>query len=178
MAASGTRVPGREKAEGGSRFSYIRSGRSAPPRDHDPALRDARVDNLRAVETDRRDLIGVLEEFCDAFRRRDIDAVADLLLPRDDVMVVTSEEPVLRNRAQFDAFLERYAKGAATYSWDWQRTTVAVSEQVAWLLAEGIETAESDLGAVRTPYRMTMLCRRHDGRWKIAQVHGSSPHHL
>ncbi len=37
---------------------------------------------LAAVETDRPDLIGVLEEFCDAFRRRDIDAVAELLLPR------------------------------------------------------------------------------------------------
>ena len=133
---------------------------------------------LRVVETDRLDLIGVLEEFCDAFRRRDIDAVADLLLPRDDVMVVTSEEAVLRNRVQFRRFLERYANGAATFSWDWQRTTVTVSDQVAWLLAEGTETAESDSGAVRTPYRMTMLCQRHDGRWRIAQVHGSSPHHL
>lgn len=133
---------------------------------------------LAAVDTDRRDLIGVLEEFCDAFRRRDIDAVADLLFPRDDVMVVTSEEAVLRNRAQFDAFLERYANGATTYSWDWQWTDVAVSNQVAWLLAEGFEVAESKSGGVRTPYRMTMLCQRHDGRWKIAQVHGSSPHHL
>lgn len=137
-----------------------------------------RGDERPAVETDRLDLIGVLDDFCDAFRRRDIATVAGLLLARDEVMVVTSEEAVLRNRAEFDAFLERYANGATTYSWDWQGTDVAVSEQVAWLLAEGVETAESDSGTVSTPYRMTMLCQLQEGRWKIALMHGSSPHHL
>ena len=128
------------------------------------------------METDRRDVIRVLDKFCSVFRDRDVDAVSDLFLPRADVRVGTSEEAVLRDRAQFDAFLTRYIRGATTYSWEWERTTVAVSESVAWLLAEGIESAESGGRIVRAPYRMTMLCQRQDGRWKIAQVHGSTPH--
>jgi len=129
------------------------------------------------VETSRKQVIGVLEEFCGAFARRDVMAVARLLLPREDVMVVTSEDAVLRSRTQLDAFLQTYANGATTYSWQWDRATVAVSGEVAWLLAEGFETAEGPSGMVRTPYRMTLLCQRHNGQWKIGQVHGSSPHH-
>lgn len=130
-----------------------------------------------SVETTRRYVIRVLHVFCDAFARRDVDAVVRLLVPREDVMVVTSEEAVLRNRAQLDAFLQTYAHGDTTYSWEWERDTVAVSGEMAWLLAEGMEIAASPSGEVRTPYRMTMLCQRDNGQWKLAQVHGSSPHH-
>lgn len=129
------------------------------------------------MDSARVDVIDVLDAFCDALARHDVGAVVGLLVPGDDVMVVTSEEAVLRDRSQFQAFLERYATGATTYSWKWERSTVAVSGEVAWLLAEGVETATSPTGETRTPYRMTMLCQRHHGHWKLAQVHGSSPHH-
>ena len=104
--------------------------------------------------------------------------VSDLFLPRDDVMVVTSEDAVLRDRGELEGFLERYARSSTTYSWDWERPLVAVEDDVAWLLAEGVETATTPSGDVRTPYRMTLLCLHRDGRWRIAQAHGSSPHHL
>jgi ketosteroid isomerase-like protein len=129
------------------------------------------------VDTPPADVIDVLGAFCDALARRDVNAVVGLLVPGEDVVVVTSEDAVLRDRAQFEAFLKRYANGPTTYTWDWERSTVAVSGQVAWLLAEGVETATSPAGETRTPYRMTMLCQQHHGHWKIAQVHGSSPHH-
>ena len=104
--------------------------------------------------------------------------VSDQFLPRDDVMVVTSEDAVLRDRGELEGFLERYARSSTTYSWDWERPLVAVEDDVAWLLAEGVETATTPSGDVRTPYRMTLLCLHRDGRWRIAQAHGSSPHHL
>ena len=99
----------------------------------------------------------------------------DLFLPRDDVMVVTSEDVVLRDRGELEGFLERYARSSTTYSWEWEPSLVAVEGDVAWLLAEGIETATTPSGGVRTPYRMTLMCLHRDRRWRIAQVHGSSP---
>jgi ketosteroid isomerase-like protein len=129
------------------------------------------------VDSSPADVIDVLGAFCDAFAGRDVNAVVGLLVPGDDVVVVTSEDAVLRDRAEFEAFLARYAKGATTYSWEWERSTVAVSGEVAWLLAEGVETATRPSGETRTPYRMTMLCQRRHGHWQVAQVHGSSPHH-
>jgi hypothetical protein len=59
--------------------------------------------------------------------RRDVTAVVGLLVPGEDATVVTSEEAVLHDRAQFEAFLELYANGATAYSWKWERSTVAVS---------------------------------------------------
>jgi hypothetical protein len=44
-------------------------------------------------------VIDVLRAFCDALTRRDVNAVVGLLVPGEDVMVVTSEEAVLRDRA-------------------------------------------------------------------------------
>lgn len=92
-------------------------------------------------------------------------------------MVVTSEDAVLRDRGELESFLLRYAQGPATYSWQWEHVAVAAGDDVAWLLAEGFETASRSDGAVRTPYRMTMLCLRGEGGWRITQAHGSSPHH-
>lgn len=130
------------------------------------------------VETAQIEVVRVLDAFCDAIARRDVGVVSDLFLPRDDVMVVTSEDAVLRDRGQLEAFLERYARSPTIYTWEWERSTVAIAGDVAWLLAEGIETAARPGGDVRTQYRMTMLCQQHDGRWRIAQAHGSSPHHV
>jgi hypothetical protein len=46
---------------------------------------------------------------------------------------------------------------------------------VAWLLAEGTETATSGGRQSNHQYRMTMVCENRGGRWMIRQVHGSSP---
>lgn len=129
------------------------------------------------MEPARIEIVRVLDAFCDAIARRDVGAVLDLFLPRDDVMVVTSEDATLRDRNELEGFLERYAHSSTTYSWEWERWVVAVEDDVAWLLAEGVETATTPSGGVRAPYRMTLLCLHRDGRWRIAQAHGSSPHH-
>ena len=129
------------------------------------------------MEVPGSEIVLVLDTFCDAFARRDVDVVRSLFLPRQDVMVVTSEDTVLRDRAALDVFLDRYAAGETVYSWQWERSTVVIEGETAWLLAEGVETAAGPTGETRTPYRMTILCQRFEGRWLIAQAHGSSPHH-
>jgi hypothetical protein len=47
---------------------------------------------------------------------------------------------------------------------------------VAWLLAEGTETAATGHSEEKHPYRMTLVCERRDDRWILVQIHGSSPH--
>jgi uncharacterized protein (TIGR02246 family) len=121
-------------------------------------------------------LIGVLERFCSAFADRKAEAVMDLFAPDGDVIVVTSEEPLLRGATELQGFLDRYVDGPTTYSWEWDRHDVSTAGSVAWLLAEGTETAVSADHVERHPYRMTMVLERHRDRWLLRQVHGSSPH--
>ncbi len=122
------------------------------------------------------EVISVLERFCSAFAERDAEAVMRLFAPDADVVVVTSEDPLLRGPRELRAFLERYVNGATTYSWHWERHDVAAAGSVAWLLAEGTETAATGSAAEEHHYRMTMVLERRDQRWLLMQVHGSSPH--
>jgi ketosteroid isomerase-like protein len=131
---------------------------------------------VKPEDAKQAELIEVLDRFCSGFARRDAEAVFALCAPDLDPVVVTSEEPLLRGPAELRAFLERYVEGPTTYSWEWDRHDVSMAGSVAWLLVEGTETAATEAGVVQHPYRMTMVLERHEGRWLVRQVHGSSPH--
>jgi ketosteroid isomerase-like protein len=122
------------------------------------------------------DVISVLEGFCSAFAERNMDTVMRLVAPDSDVVVITSEEALLRGPHELRTFLESYVRGATTYSWEWDRHDVSAAGSVAWLLAEGTETAATGSDVERHHYRMTMVLERRDDRWLLMQVHGSSPH--
>jgi uncharacterized protein (TIGR02246 family) len=121
-------------------------------------------------------LLEILERFCSGFAARDADGVLELFAPDDDVVMVTSEEALLRGHDEVRAFLDRYAQGTTRYSWRWDRRGVSGAGAVGWLLAEGTETAAEEAREERHPYRMSMVCEKRNGRWLLLQVHGSSPH--
>jgi uncharacterized protein (TIGR02246 family) len=122
-------------------------------------------------------MAGMLDRFCSAFQARDAEAAMRLFAPDPDIVVVTSEESLLRGPDEVQAFLRAYVQGPTTYSWTWDRLEVSSAGAVAWLLAVGTETAASSRGEQKHPYRMTILCEKRDERWLLLQVHGSSPHH-
>jgi uncharacterized protein (TIGR02246 family) len=122
-------------------------------------------------------MVGMLDSFCSAFQARDAEAVMRLFAPDPDVMVVTSEESLLRGPDELQDFLRAYVQGPTTYSWTWEHLEVSTAGAVAWLLAKGTETAATQDGEQKHPYRMTMVCEKRDERWLLVQVHGSSPHH-
>lgn len=122
------------------------------------------------------DLIGVLGEFCTAFERRDSDAVMRLVAPEAALIVVTSEEAILRGPEELAAFLRRYQQGPTTYSWIWDRYDVGASGTTGWLLAQGWETAATAERSERHPYRMTIAFRQDVERWTPVLIHGSTPH--
>jgi uncharacterized protein (TIGR02246 family) len=131
---------------------------------------------VRADPPTEAALLEILDRFCSGFAAQDADAVVELFVSDADIVMVTSEEPLLRGPAEVTAFLRRYAQQETTYSWTWDRRDVSAAGTVAWLLAEGTETASADGHEAKHAYRMSMVCERRDGRWLLLQVHGSSPH--
>jgi uncharacterized protein (TIGR02246 family) len=122
-------------------------------------------------------MVGMLNSFCSAFQARDVEAVMRLFAPDPDVVVVTSEESLLRGPDELQDFLRAYVQGPTTYSWTWDHVEVSTADTVAWLLAEGTETAATQAAEQKHPYRMTMVCRKRGEQWLVLQVHGSSPHY-
>jgi uncharacterized protein (TIGR02246 family) len=132
---------------------------------------------VRAVAQTEAALLEILGSFCSAFAARNADGVMRLFAPDADVVMVTSEESLLRGPDEIWAFLQRYVRGRATYLWTWNRRDVSASGAVGWLLAEGTETVAADGREEEHPYRMSVVCEKRDGRWLLVQIHGSSPHH-
>jgi uncharacterized protein (TIGR02246 family) len=121
-------------------------------------------------------LLELLERFCSRFAAGDADGVMQLFAPDTDVVMVTSGESLLRGPDEVRAFLHRYARGTARYSWAWDRREVSAAGAVGWLLAEGTETVAVEEGEEQHPYRMSMVCEKRYGSWLLVQGHGSSPH--
>ncbi len=131
---------------------------------------------MKPDATTESELIEVLDRFCSGFADRDPEAVIGVCAPDPDLVVVTSEEPLLRGPVELRRFLDRYVEGTTTYSWQWDRRDVSTTGSVAWLLAEGTEFAASKGRVEHHPYRMTIGLERRNDRWLVRQVHGSSPH--
>jgi uncharacterized protein (TIGR02246 family) len=132
---------------------------------------------VRADSPTESALLEILDRFCSAFAARDANGVIELFAPDADVVMVTSEEALLRGSAEIAVFARRYASGKTTYSWEWDRRHVSRAGSVGWLLAQGTELAAHEDHEEKHAYRMSMVCERRDGRWLLVQVHGSSPHH-
>jgi uncharacterized protein (TIGR02246 family) len=131
---------------------------------------------VRANEQVGVALLELLERFCSGFAALDADGVVELFAPDADIVMVTSEESLLRGPDEVTAFLHGYAQGTTAYSWTWDRVDISAAGSVGWLLAEGIEIVAADERIEKHPYRMSMVCEKRDGRWFLLQVHGSSPH--
>ncbi len=130
--------------------------------------------NLEARTT--QDVIDLHERFCRGFEMRDPAGVMEIIAPDADVIIVTSEDALLRGIEELRAFLDNYVQGPTTYSWVWTRRDVSTAGSVAWLLAEGSETAATRDIKTDHPYRMTIVCQKRSGRWHLVHAHGSSPH--
>jgi SnoaL-like domain len=139
----------------------------------------------RRLKRDRRkaELIEVLNRFCSAFARRDPGPVLRLCAADLDLVVVTSEESVLRGPAELRRFLDRYVEGSTTNSWEWDRHDVSIAGHdvsiagsVAWLSPTGPKPPRARSASHITRTRMTPVLERLEDHWLVRQVHGSSPH--
>jgi uncharacterized protein (TIGR02246 family) len=130
---------------------------------------------VRADAQTEAALLEILERFCSRFAARDAGGVMQLFAPDADVVMVTSEESLLRGPDEIEAFLHRYVRGTTRYSWTWDRRGVSAARSVGWLLAEGTETVAAEGREEKHPYRMSVVCEKRDGRWLLVQIHGSSP---
>ena len=115
---------------------------------------------MRADPQTEAAVIKIHERFCSAFAAHDPDGVIQLFAPDADIVMVTSEEPLLRGPDDVRAFLRRYARGTTTYSWTWDRCDVSAAGAVAWLAAEGVETAATADHEQKHPYRMSLVCEK------------------
>jgi ketosteroid isomerase-like protein len=120
------------------------------------------------------DLGQVLDAFCDAFAAQDVARLRDLFVG-DDASLLTSDALVLRGLDHLYVFFDAYAAQGTSFSFSWYSREAYEVGDVGWVVALGQETAHRPEGAVTSPFRMTLVCRRTADGWGIAHLHASSP---
>jgi uncharacterized protein (TIGR02246 family) len=125
---------------------------------------------------DHNDITAVLADLARAIVEGTADDVLALFWQSDQVMMIGSEQGESAfGRAALAALWTRVLSRGQRYRWRWYDERVVKVSGVAWLSASAtveVEGAERDRDL---PYRATLVLVHIDGRWLIAQYHGSEP---
>lgn len=122
------------------------------------------------------EVMAVLRHFADAYSNRDKERLLELFLPDRDVILLGSgqDERCVGPIAIWDQIRREWDQiETARLRFGWR--SVSLMGQVAWLATDCYAYIESGYRKAELPLRITAVMLEHEGQWKIAQLHYSSP---
>ena len=94
----------------------------------------------------------------------------------DDALLVGSERgEIAAGRAQLQSFFLQLFKRPTRFSWEWDHIRASATDDLCWFFAEGVVVTTGEEGQTRSPYRLSGVLKRVQGRWMWHQFHGSEP---
>lgn len=121
-------------------------------------------------------IVQLLEDFSRVVGARDLDGSLELFDLTADVLIVGSEEGYgAKGSDDVGGFFERLYSRDVTFSWDWGEIMGDESDATSWGFADGHEIVKRQEGSERVPYRMSIVARQTNNKWRIVLLHGSEP---
>ncbi|HWK43231.1 MAG TPA: nuclear transport factor 2 family protein [Stellaceae bacterium] len=103
-------------------------------------------------------------------------AIVDDLWSGPGMLFVGSEpNEIARTREEFAALMASLFAAPFRLAFAWDSRVVSLHGDIAWVFAECHVVFTRDDAVTRTPYRMTCLFQRIDGRWHWRQYFGAEP---
>ena len=117
----------------------------------------------------------VLERFNELVSTKNMQILAEFA-PGDDTLLIGSDSgEIAKGSQEIEAFFTRIFARDETFSWEWNRIDVSQLGNLAWIFADGWVILSTSSKQLRSPYRITGVLERRDGRWLWRQYHGSEP---
>jgi len=121
-------------------------------------------------------VMNVVNQFTEAFAKRDLDAMLALYAPDPDVVVIgTGGDEKRIGLAEIKALVERdfaqFEDASLKIGWH----SVSAAGSVAWVAADAIVRANTSGREIGLQARLTVVLERREDRWLIVQFHGSVP---
>jgi uncharacterized protein (TIGR02246 family) len=118
----------------------------------------------------------VINEFAEAFAKRDLDACLAFFAPDPDVVFIgTGGDEKRIGLAEIKALFERdfaqFEDASLTIGWH----SVSAAGSVAWGIADLTLCASADRREISLQARSTVVLERRGDRWFIVQLHTSLP---
>ena len=119
-------------------------------------------------------LIDLLDAFGAAFAAQDPQRLRDLF-DDDEVCFIASDSLVLHDRAHVDTFIDTYVAQPVSYSFEWDACQVSSDDRSGWISGFGRELRHDGDSVTTQAFRLSMVCHRRDGDWRITHLHASRP---
>jgi hypothetical protein len=124
--------------------------------------------------SDEQAIIAKLDRLGELLFARSSDIVDELW--SDGFRLVGSEKgEVAETRAQLEAVVDDLYGRPPRFRWAWDKTSITVENDVAWLFAEGNIVITYSDRADRRPYRMIAIFQKFGGNWRWRLFSGSEP---
>jgi hypothetical protein len=121
-------------------------------------------------------IVQLLDDFTREVAIRDLDGSIELFDLTAEVVIVGSEEGYgAKGSDDVRGFFQRLYSRDVTFSWDWSEIVGGQSDAVSWGLADGHEIVKRAQDSKRVPYRMSIVAREINKKWRILLLHGSEP---
>ena len=131
---------------------------------------------MRASPSTQAAVEATLQQWKDAYSRRDVDGALAVIAPDDDVVGIgTGPDEWRVGPEEFKAQLERDFAQAEALSVDYEPLVVSEAGPVAWVAGRARVQARVEGQDVTLTGRFTAVLERRDGRWLLLQTHFSLP---
>ena len=131
---------------------------------------------LRAAPDVESETLGVLDRMNDLMSGGDLDGQRAQFADDADIALIGSADfEIFLGADGVDAYFDLVRQHAVTASYTWRDRRVWSSGGLAWAFADTDFHYTFDGVDHTLPYRLTMVCRRDPGGWRIVLYHGSEP---
>lgn len=135
-----------------------------------------KMPSLKASRQVESQIVSILEKFSKLVSKRDADGVLKLFGTDEDVISIGSEAAEIAiGRKEIKNFLNRVLSRAYTFSWKWDTHLVSAKDSTAWVFSSGSVVKTKNGKHETSPYRLSAVFEKRDGKWVLMQYHGSEP---
>jgi ketosteroid isomerase-like protein len=131
---------------------------------------------MRASPSTQAAVEATLQQWKDAYSRRDVDGALAVIAPDDDVVGIgTGPDECRVGPEEFKAQLERDFAQAEALSVDYEPLVVSEAGPVAWVAGRARVQARVEGQELTLVGRLTAVLEQRQDRWLLVQTHFSLP---
>jgi len=131
---------------------------------------------MKADPKTEAEVMNVVNQYIEAYAKRDLDAVLAVFAPDPDVVLIgTGGDEKRIGLAEIKAQVERDFAQSEAVSIELGWSSVSAAGSVAWVAVDAIVHAKASGQEISFPGRFTAVLEQRRGRWLLMQRHFSMP---
>lgn len=121
------------------------------------------------------EVVATLHRFGSLLAAKDTAIIREFAPDADALLVGSELDEIASGPDEIAEFFRTIMSQPLTIAFEWRQTRASVLGDQAWVFATGEAILRTNGTERRSPYRLTGVFQRRDGRWLWKHFHGSEP---